>query len=213
MPFFIDPGKYEVVDLSMEVTPNHMPADRPFDIKEGRLPDNTWKFDIVNTHTHVGTHIESPWHFYGHGRTCTDYPLNKFMGPALRIQPAPGPEADQVEAAALRHLLEPRRGAFRNLLIHNAAGRKPLRFSMECAEYLAELRLDMLIFEPATEFGQGIEDGRRFHDLLMSNDTLLVEFPGDLTGLTQDEFYVFAMPLRVKGLDSSPCRLFAIIEK
>ena len=213
MLFSIDPEQYELVDLSMVVTPNQMPADRPFEIREGRLPDNTWKFDIVNTHTHVGTHIESPWHFYGRGHTCTDYPLEKFMGSALRIRPEPDAITGRVEAAALRSMLEPRRASFRNLLIQNATDHKPLRFSMECAGYLAQLRLDLLIFEPTIEFGHGIEDGRRFHDLLMSNDTLLVEFPGDFTPLKRDAFFVFAAPLRIKGLDSSPCRLFAVVEK
>jgi len=33
----------------------------------------------------VGTHVESPWHFYGSGKTCTDYPLEKFMGRAVAI--------------------------------------------------------------------------------------------------------------------------------
>lgn len=213
MPVFIDPEKYEIIDLSMEVTPNEMPPDRPFEITAGRLPDQTWKFDITNTHTHVGTHIEFPWHFYGSGRACTDYPLEKFMGPALRVRPKPDAGSGQVEAPALRSMLDTHRPTFRNVLVQNATEHKPLRFSMQCVEYLAELRLDLFIFETSIEFGQDVEDGRRFHDLLMSNDTLLVEFPGDLTALRRDEFFVFAVPLRIKGLDSSPCRLFAIVEK
>ncbi|MBM3289384.1 MAG: cyclase family protein, partial [Candidatus Hydrogenedentes bacterium] len=62
--FSIDFSKYAMVDLSMPVVPNQLTAGRPFEVREGRLGDGTLKYDIVNTHTHVGTHIESPVHYY-----------------------------------------------------------------------------------------------------------------------------------------------------
>lgn len=31
--------------------------------------------------------------------------------------------------------------------------------------------------------------------------------------LDRDMFYLFAMPLKIKGIDSSGCRLFAVVER
>ncbi len=213
MVFDIDFNKYKLVDLSLEVVPNQTEPERPFVVREGRLSDGTWKFDITNTHTHVGTHVESPWHFFGKGNTCTDYPLEKFMGKALLLTPKPAGDNGWVTLDAVRAELEPRKGQFSILFIRNDTGRRPLRIHMDCVPYFAELEIDLLVFESTIEFGQGLEDGRTFHDVLMSRDVLFVEFPANAQALDRDVFYVIAVPLNIKRLDSSACRLFAIVEK
>lgn len=212
MTFFIDFTKYELIDLSLEVKPNQPNPERPFEVREGRLGDGTHKFDIVNTHTHVGTHVESPWHFYGRGKTCTDYPLQKFMGQAalLRVNETDG---DWATLESVRKQLEPRRGTFTILFIRNDTGKPLVRFRMDCVPYFAGLGIDLLVFETTFAFGDKPEDGRTFHDVLMSRDILLVEFPANAQALSRDDFYVFAVPLKIAGLDSSACRLFAVVEK
>lgn len=211
--FDIDPTKYRLVDLSTQVVPGHTDPYRPFDIVEGRLGDGTRKFDIVNSHTHVGTHIESPWHFYGDRNTCTDYPLEKFMGKATLLKGAPAAGNERVTLADVEAQLEPRRGEFSVLVVRNDTDQKPLRFTMDCIPYFASFNLDLFVFEMSIEFGQGLDDGREFHDIMLSRDILLVEIPANMGSLNQDNFFVFAMPLNVRKLDSSWCRLFAVLER
>ncbi len=213
MAFDIDFSKFELVDLSLEVRMNQDVPGRPFEVREGRLGDGTRKFDIVNTHTHVGTHIESPWHFYGAGDTCSDYPLGKFMGPATLLKGTLPVGHDEVPVEAVREQLESRRGTFRHLLVRNDTVERPLRFRRECVDYFAGLDLDVFAFDATIEFGQGQADGERFHDLMLGKGTLLAEFPDNTQALTRDDFYLFAVPLKIKGLDSSACRMFAIVEK
>lgn len=213
MIFDIDPTKHRFVDLSLEVVPNQTVPGRPYAVREGRLGDGTWKFDVTDTHTHVGTHVESPWHFYGHGKTCTDYPLDKFMGKARLLALQSAADARWVGLDGVRAALDPHRGEFTMLFLRNDSGLAPLHIHMDCVPYFAELGIDLLIFESTIEFGEGLEDGRRFHDLLMSRDVLLVEFPANAQALDRDTFYLFAVPLNIKGLDSSACRLFAVIDR
>ena len=52
--FTIDLSAYRIVDLSYEVIPPGT-EDRPFQIQRGLLADNAYKYDILKTHTHVGT--------------------------------------------------------------------------------------------------------------------------------------------------------------
>lgn len=77
--FSIDTNKYRIVDLSYTVDPDNYPPDRPFALELGYLADRAFKYD-VRTHSHVGTHIEAPAHFYEGGRDITSYPLDAFFG-------------------------------------------------------------------------------------------------------------------------------------
>lgn len=212
--FPIDPSKYRVIDLSMEVRPNEStPDDRPFEMSEGRLGDGTVKFDITRTHTHVGTHVESPWHFYRSGKTITDFPVEKFMGPARLFKGVLPAGRDEIGADDMKRQLEDHRGTFSQLVLRNDSGGKTLRFSMETVPYIRDLGIDVLVFEPCIVFGHGLEDGRAFHDGLMSREICLAEFPANLRALDRDDFYIMGLPMRVRGLDSSMCRLIAIVEK
>lgn len=215
--FDIDFSKYKLVDLSLQVVPGQTVPGRPFEVQEGRLGDGTRKTDITNTHTHVGTHIESPFHFYvddPQGRkTCTDYPLEKFMGPATILRASLKPGQQKVTVADCREQLEPRRGKFRILYVRNDTDQRPLRFEIDCVPYFAELGLDLFAFDATIEFGQGQADGETFHDLLMTRDVLLVEFPDNGQAIDRDMFYMFAVPLNIKNIDSSWCRMFAVLER
>ncbi len=213
MTFDIDLNKYKVVDLSKLVIPNQSePDDRPFFVQESHLPDGTYKFDIIKTHTHVGTHVESPWHFYHEGKTITDFPIEHFMGKTLLFKAVLDNQHTAVSLDLMKEQIEQYRGKFEILLIRNNSSNQ-IRFNMETVPYIRDLKIKMLIFEAGIEFGNGIEDGRKFHDILMSNDICLVEFPEQCKELDQDLFYLFAVPVRIQGLDSAMCRLFAVVEK
>jgi kynurenine formamidase len=215
--FGIDFERYKLVDMSLRVVPGQTVPGRPFETREGRLGDGTRKTDVVDTHTHVGTHIESPYHFYVNANpsrsTCTDYPLEKFMGPATLLKGTLAEGEERIGLEAVKAQLEPRRGAFKILYVRNDTDRRPLRFDMAVVPYFADLGLNLFIFDSTIEFGQGQQDGETFHDLLMRKDVLLVEFPDNGQALDRDEFYMFAVPLNIQGLDSSWCRLFAVVER
>ena len=214
MVLSIDFSKYRVVDLSMEVIPNDPKnGDRPFDIRPGRLPDGTIKHDIINTHTHVGTHIEFPIHFYETGKCVTDYPLETFMGPAALLRAAPAAGDDRVRVEQCKEQLEPLRGEFEILFVRREVDLHPLRYDIQCVDYFAELGIKLFFFDKDIEFGEGLEDGKRFHDVLMSRDIPLGELPAGAAEVDKELFYLVGTPLKIRGLEAAPCRLFAIVER
>ena len=73
MVFSIDPDRYRIVDLSYLVVPPGT-RERPYVVQRGRLADQAYKFDIVRTHTHVGTHVETPAHFFPDGKIDLSQP-------------------------------------------------------------------------------------------------------------------------------------------
>ncbi len=211
--FTIDWSCYDCIDLSWPVHANQDNLDRPFDVRLGKLGDGTNKFDIINTHTHVGTHVESPWHFYGKGKTCAEYPIEHFMGPAALLDPQPSHDEPTISLAKVRGILEPLRGKFEILYVRNTSERQPIRYDMDCVPYFAGLGLKLFVFDITVVFGKTHEDGRILHDTLMKHDILLVEFPDNGQEIKRDLFYLFAVPTKTYGIDSNPCRLFAIVEK
>ncbi len=213
MVFHIDFTKYRVVDLSRLVIPNQPePTDRPFHVQESLLPDRTYKFDI-QTHSHVGTHVESPWHYYHTGKSISDFPLEKFMGRCRMLRAVPAGEGNTVPLDSVRDALEPCRGRFEILLVRNDSAVHPLFIGLDVVEYLRDFALNLLVFTPDVQFGRDVEEGRRFHDMLMSREVCLVEIPAQCEDLDRDDFYLFAAPMRVQGLDSAMCRLFAVVER
>jgi arylformamidase len=222
--FDIDPKKYRVVDLSYEVVPGEL-EDRPFDMSLGMLGDGTYRYDITRTHSHVGTHVEAPWHYYKSGKTITDLPITHFMGHGVLLpfrlpagQLEISPEYVKKEIGSLL-----RGGDI--VLFHNAHN-KGLRIGRvseaesqtvpymteETAIYLRDQKIKMLGFD-ILRLGLTGEDGRRMHDLFMSRDVCLIEWLDHLDELDKREFFFIALPFKVRDIDSSFVRAVAIVER
>jgi len=104
--FSIDLERYRVVDLSLMVVPPGS-GERPFVVERGRLADNAFKFDILRTHTHVGTHVESPAHFFEDGEDCAALPLERFFGRAVLLDITDALGAQEMDGEFLeKHLGE-----------------------------------------------------------------------------------------------------------
>ncbi len=214
MIFNIDFSRFKIVDLSTNVIPNHPePEGRPFVIEQGRLADNTIMHNIVNTHTHVGTHIEFPWHYYEVGKSVTDYTLDKFMGPAAMLRGQLNEGEERVTVETCRKQLESKRGKFEILFVRRDENKNPLYFDLDCVDYFADLGIKLFFFDKNIEFGKGPEAGKHFHEAFLSKDIPIGELPENTQDLDRDDFYLFAAPLKIQGLEAAPCRLFAIVER
>ena len=66
--------------LGKTVDPDVQVPGRPFKATRSRLPDTSFKHDI-ETHTHVGTHVEAPAHYFEGGKDLTAYNISRFAGP------------------------------------------------------------------------------------------------------------------------------------
>jgi len=219
----IDLKKYRVVDLSYEVVPGEL-EDRPFDMSLGMLGDGTYRYDISRTHSHVGTHIEAPWHYYKSGKTITDFPVTHFMGRGVCL-PFRLP-AGQLEITQA-YIQQEIGGLLRDgdiVLFHNAHN-KNLRIGRvseaesrtvpfvteETATWLRDRKIKMFGFD-ILRLGVTVEEGRKIHDIFMSRDVCLIEWLDHLDELGKREFFFIGLPFKVRGIDSSFVRAAAIVE-
>jgi arylformamidase len=226
MPSFnIDLDKYRIVDLSWELVPGAS-AIRNFDLRRDLLPDDCFYYH-VNTHTHVGSHVEVAAHYFEGGQQVTDYPVTAFMGRALLLEVRDVEETPDVTPEYLEQELDSliKGGDIiicRNSDVESWAGRRlQPAITPAAAQWLADHKVKMLGIDSAPNpdgeatflLGRGKEKGRQVHDIFLSAGGTFVEFLMNLDQIDRKEFFFMALPFKAKGIDSSWCRAIAILEK
>ena len=71
----------------------------------------------------------------------------------------------------------------------------------------------MMLVLDFIRYGESIEEIRHFHDVLMKDDCVFVEFLANLDKISKQRFYLMSLPYKVEGLDSSFCRAVVIEDK
>jgi kynurenine formamidase len=216
--FEIDLKKYRIVDLSYEVVPGGG-GDRPFVIQRGLLADNAYKYDVTKTHSHVGTHVEAPAHFYDGGKDVTQLPLTAYFGRALLLEVHDAKATKAIMGAYCQKTLG---GLIRpgDIIIcrnndeaSKKAGKDALpHLTPESAEWMRDKKIKMLGVDNYVRLAKDIPEGRQLHDILMKHDITFVEWLDNLAALKRREFFFMALPFKVRVMDSSWARAIAIEE-
>lgn len=198
---------FKVIDISRLVVPGENP-DRPFDMTRGLLGDGTTKFDITRTHTHVGSHIEGSSHFFDDGRSIEKYPLQAFFGRGVLLDVGWIPKQDYLHKEDIQDAIGDILRAGDVVVCRNSQPGdppQPKHLAEDAAIYLRDQQVKMVVLGDHVGFGGTVEEGRMVHELLMRQTTFL-EIVSHLEDITQREFIVMALPILVKGVDSSWCR-------
>ena len=210
-------NEFEIIDISYTVVPGENP-DRPFAIQKALLDDKTFRYDILKTHSHVGTHVEVGAHFYEDGKTITEYPLERFHGPGILFSIK---EINVTEETCIKTIGSKIQDED-IIILRNDTGIKLTKqqiymgeeanlpiITLEAARWLAKYKPKLLVLDNI-RLGENIDEIREFHDILMSQDTNLVEIVDNLDKITQERFYVMSFPIKFQRLDSSFCRAIVI---
>jgi len=216
--FDIDLSKYRIVDISYEVVPPGS-DDRPFVIERGFLADGAYKHDVTKTHSHVGTHVEAPAHFFDGGKDITELPLTTYFGRAILLEI----DDAQKNLAILPPFLEKAIGDIiregdivicRNSDKESLKGDRPRpHLTPEAARWLRDHKIKMLGVDNNVRLSADVPATRKFHDILMSADVALIEWLDNLDQLKKREFFLMALPFKVKVMDSSWARVIAIEDR
>ena len=170
--FAIDSGKYRIIDISQTVVPGE-DADRPFAIQRALLQDKTFRYDILRTHSHVGTHVEVAAHFYEGGKSITDYPLEVFYGPGILFSVKDMKVTDSTcEREIGKEIQEGDIVVLRNDTgvelskqeVYLEGYSKLPTLTPEAAQWLAEKKVKMLVLD-SIRLGKDVKKTRKFHDI------------------------------------------------
>ncbi|MGN0659569.1 MAG: cyclase family protein [Emergencia sp.] len=176
-----------------------------------------WHVDVLSINTHMGTHIDAPYHHLKDGKKLQDYPLEKFVGKGILID-IPGLSEDEeihrshLEGASLSE------GDFAILKTgwEKYYGTEKYHhhpyLAEDAVEYLAEKKVSIVgidCFSPDST-SKGTDHA---HTGLLSRDILNVE---NLTNLDQIDpkknYMYYFLPLSTASGDGAPVRAVCIEE-
>jgi arylformamidase len=217
------PGVSRIVELSHVVVPGEeeFPVElRTFNVEEvmpriSRRSDVWYVLQEVRMSTHVGTHIEFPFHHRRDGKSAAEYPLGRLIGEGVVIdfshkvkdEEITPDEIARAGATIRRGDIVLIRTDMHKLWKTPRAHDRPV-LSIAAAASLVERGIHC-IGTDATGLEVRGRDDQPVHELLFAHEIAVIESMTNLDELRSDRFTIFILPLRVQGMDSCPVRIIA----
>ena len=158
----------------------------------------------LSMNSHSGTHIDAPVHYLKTGDTIDTVPLDHLIGPCRVIDVTTAGSA--ITAAALRGRL----GNAKRILLKTAFSRETQfkedypHLTRDAADFLIENGI-LCVGIDSFSIEAFVCDGS-VHRTLLGNGCLIVELL-DLSEVSEGEYDLAALPLRLAGLDGAPARV------
>jgi arylformamidase len=182
-----------------------------------RREDIWYILQEVKMGSHVGTHIEFPYHHLKNGKSAADYPLERMVGDAVLLDFSRKKKDEEITRQEILALgADIRKGDI--VLIRtdmdklwntDKAHDRPV-LSIEAAEYLVKEIGIHCIGTDATGLEVRGRDDQPVHQILFGNDVAMVESLTNLDKLRSARLQVIMLPLMIEGMDSCPVRVVAI---
>jgi arylformamidase len=207
----LHPGKEE---YRLDVTNRYVEEFDPF--YAGKRRDDAWYImSEVVSWSHVGTHMESPFHYLKDGPDLTGIPLEQVVGECVLVNFTDKKVGEAITEAELRErgsqiaagdivFVRTDSGHYGTPQSHD----RPY-FTEAAIRWLAEeVKISCLGVDCS-----GIEDRTQprqpNHEMLFRHNIPVIEHLAHLDRLTSDRFFVVAVPWRVEGLEASPVSVVA----
>jgi len=214
-----------IIDLSHKMIPGK--ENFKLDVKnypvEEIMPQVKRRNDLwyilsdVTMSSHVGTHIEFPYHHLKEGQDAAEFPMEKLIGEGVVLDFS---FKKAGEAITLDELKAFQREIKKKdiLLIRTDCDKFFHTERWEDQPYISTEGVQWLIEEKQIRClgtdAAGIEvpgtDYQPNHMLLFRNGIPMIESMTNLGLLQKERFLIFILPLPIEGLDSSPVRIIAI---
>ena len=185
----------------------------------GPIPDFHTIMDLTS---HLGTHVECPYHHNDNWTDVQGLPISTFMGRAIYVdithmEPNGKIMAEDLEKACGDRIRE------NDIVIldspykippftplTNTPEDKRLVIGRETALWLKEKKVKCVGFGDGVSIESNNTDVSAFHDVLMEVNVVFLEVLQNLEELSTDTFFMSYAPIPIKGLDSCPIRAYAI---
>lgn len=180
-----------------------------------RRSDVWYILQEVQMSTHLGTHVEFPYHHRKDGKSAADYPLERLIGDAVLLDFSHKGKDEEITSAEIRGTgVEIRCGDIvlirtdMHKLWKTPRGHERPVLAIEAARYLAGLGIHS-IGTDATGLEVRGRDDQPVHEILFERDIAVIESMTNLDQLARSRFTIYILPLRVQGMESCPVRIIA----
>jgi arylformamidase len=212
-------GPYRTVQLSKVINPaterrRCVLRRKPVDVNG--VVDYHTDVDLV---THLGTHVEAPFHHGTLTKDVTDLPADHFIGrgvllrlttcePNALITPADLEAADRGRVRPGDVLILDSR-FHSEPFIANPHDQRP-HLSRESAEWFLAKGVKAVGFGDGICIEKNVEHCTACHDIMLGHDILFLEVLQNLDLLQAEIFLISYLPLPIKGLDASPVNILVL---
>jgi arylformamidase len=216
-----------IIDLSHVITPGK--AGRKFALEMVgaetvnpnvvRLEGQWYIMHNISMVSHIGTHIEAPYHLFKSKADLAGLPLEQLMGEAVLLDLRRCPRKSAItlqhvqDASARVGGIRPGDIVFCNL--GSAAfygteeyGTTPY-FSPEAIQWLVDRGMKLMGVDASGVEVPGSENHVN-HSALFTKGIPLIENLANLNQLSRPRFLVYAFPIAVSGLEAFPLRVIAV---
>ena len=184
-----------------------------------RRADTWYIIQEVKIGSHVGTHIEFPYHHLKEGKSAADYPLHRLIGDAVVLNFSHKKKDEEITRQEIIDTgVEVRAGDIALIrtdmhkLWKTPRGHDRPVLSIEATKYLVEEIGIHCIGTDATGLEVRGRNDQPVHEILFTNDVAMVESLTNLDRLRSARFEIIILPLMVEGLDACPVRVVALEE-
>lgn len=212
-------GPYRVVNLSKVLDPATEKRRCVVHRHKAEVQGVVDYHSDVDIMSHLGTHVEAPYHHRDGLKDVTELPLSRYVarGVLLRLDTcAPGAlitraDLDAADGGRVR------RGDA--VVLDSPYHHEPFvpdpddprpQLSRESAEWFLEKGAISVGFGDGVAIENNPEHCVAVHELLMTRDVTFVEVMQNLDRLEADVFLMVYLPLPIRTLDSSPTNVIAI---
>lgn len=200
----------QIIDLTMPITedmPVFTGSRKPRLWPTATIEKDGWNEHHLEISTHIGTHIDAPWHFIKNGKRLDKIPLEKLVGGGVVID-------------CRKYKVVPR-DAVKNKIVRNKIvffytgqskkskenyGKNAPVLSDELAKFLVKNRVKCIgvdAFSPD-------DKPYNVHRILLKEGIPIVENLVNLDKLINKKFQAIILPLKI-DLDGAPCRVIALV--
>ncbi|MDD5698431.1 MAG: cyclase family protein [Victivallaceae bacterium] len=170
----------------------------------------------IEMSSHCGTHVEFPFHHVKDGLDAARFPLEKLVGEAVMLDFRHKKNGEAIGIEEVKALDKKIRIGDMVLFYYDAgklyytphAHDRPY-VTVEAVRWLIEDKKIKLIGTDGSGFEQKGTVNQPVHQLCLENQVPILEFGANFDKIKKTRFLLFALPLPICNLESSPVRLIA----
>ncbi len=207
-----------IIDLSLDIydkAPTFWPDPKTSVTPHLKIENLKYNITRLVMSTHLGTHLDAPFHFFDEGKTVDQLDLSRGIGPAWVLNFTHKGPKEQITLEDLQpHAEKIKAGA--RLIIHTGWDKvfPEDRYFTDCpgltpqaCQFLADKKIAALAMDMPTVYGPEYVE---VHHSLLGAEVLIIEGLAHLEKLTCERVLLIAAPLKIQGCDGSPCRALAM---
>jgi len=222
----------KIIDLSHTIHDEIQifPGDPRPSIKRGLTHEKNYcHVDVLTLGSHTGTHIDAPFHFLKEGKKIDELPVQRFVGNGVLVDVSGKSDRELIEPGDVEPyeneiapgdfvILKTGRDKYfgtSRYYLHPYLSADGARLLVKMGVSL--VGIDALNVDPtyygsmdsdsaAKDLPDEEEYGYPVHDILLGNDTLIVENLCKLDKIKPVKGVYSFLPLKLKGSDGSPLR-------